>query len=352
MPRRSNLLRTDEFATLCGATVVRVDDLVRLGLARSTIAHRCRAGGPWRRMVPGVVKLDNGPPTRADRRRAALLHAGHRAVLTGLDALELHGMERMPQPSGPVHVLVPTERRRSGSGLVLVERTERLPSAVPGRWPLAPIPRAALDAVRRIGDRDQVRGTLAEVVQRGRCTPADLGAELDLGSGRGSALPRTVLAEIGDGVRSAAEAEARALVLRSGLPAPLWNPALYDHTGRFIAMPDAWFDDVGMAWEIDSTEWHLSPADYERTLDRHAAMTAANVVVLHTQPSKLVHRSRDAVDELRRTYHNAACRPRPPLIAIPAPGLGRPARPSLSDDKATRTKALDSAWTTGTPVQT
>jgi hypothetical protein len=318
MPRRTNSLRPDEFAALCGTAVVRVDDLVRLGLARSTIAHRCRAGGPWRRMLPGIVKLDNGPPTRAERRRAALLHAGDGAVLTGLDALELHGMERMPRPSGAVHLLVPAVRRRAGSGLVLVERTDRLPRAVPGRWPLAPVPRAALDACRRIADRDQVRALLAEVVQRARCAPAELNAELAAGSGRGSRLPRDVLAEISDGVRSAAEAKARELVLRSGLPAPLWNAKLYDRGGRFIAMPDAWFDDVGMAWEIDSKEWHLGPVDYEQTLDRRSAMMAEDVVVMHTLPSKLARRT-EVLDELRRNHRNAARRPRPPLLAIPAP---------------------------------
>lgn len=319
MPRRSLSLRPDEFAALCGATVVRIHDLERLGLARSTVADRCRAGGPWLRMLPGIVKLNNGPPSRAERRRAALLYGGHGSVITGLDALELHGMERMPRPSGPVHLLVPARCRRAGAGLVLAERTERLPLAVAGRWPLAPVARAALDSTRRIADREQVRATLAEVVQRDRCTPADLITELAEGCARGSRLPREVLAEIGDGVRSAAEANARSLVLRSGLPAPLWNPRLYDRAGRFIAMPDAWFDDVGMAWEIDSREWHLSPADYARTVDRHSAMTAQDVVVLHTQPSKLTHHRSEVLDELRRTYRNAGRRPRPLLLAIPAP---------------------------------
>ncbi|GAA0933802.1 hypothetical protein GCM10009559_23780 [Pseudonocardia zijingensis] len=295
---------------------MRVDHLVALGLTRSTIAHRCRPGGPWRRLAPGVVKLENGPVTRSDRRRAALLHAGARAVLTGLDALELHGMERMPAPAGPVHVLVPGGRRRGGAGLALVERTHHLPLAVPGRWPLAPVARAALDAARRLVVRDEVRAVLAEVVQRERCSPAELNAELELGSGRGARLAREVLAEIGDGVRSAAEANAREVALSSGLPAPWWNARLYDRTGRFIAMPDAWFDDVGLAWEIDSREFHLSPADHERTLARRSAMTAEGIVVLHTLPSGLRHR-RDAVDELRRTYASATRRPRPDVVAVP-----------------------------------
>jgi hypothetical protein len=315
MPRRSSP-RADELRTLVGGGVVRVDHLVEIGLTRSTIAHRCRPGGPWRRLAPGIVKLDNGPVTRADRRRAALLHAGADAVLTGLDALELHGMRRMPAPAGPVHVLIPEERRRGGAGLALVERTERVPSAVPGRWPLAPIARAALDAARRLAARDEVRALLAEVVQRGRCTPAALNAELADGSGRGTRLPREVLHEISDGVRSVAEADAREVAQRSGLPAPLWNAKLYDRYGRFVAMPDAWFDDVGMAWEIDSREFHLSPADHERTLERHAAMTAEGIVVLHTLPKMLRHRAA-ATEELRRTHAIAAQRPRPRVTAIP-----------------------------------
>lgn len=335
MPRHATL-RPDEYASLLGAGIVRVSQLEALGLARSTVAQRCRAGGPWQRLLPGTVMLNNGPPTRADRRRAALLYAGAGSVLTGADALELHGMARMPRPSGPVHVLVPAGRRRAGSGRVLAERTARLPAPAPGRWPLAPVARATLDFTRRCADRSQVRATIAEVVQRNRCTPAQLGAELEAGCGRGSAVTRAVLDEISDGVRSAAEAVARELVLGSGLPAPLWNATLLDRSGRVIACPDAWFDDVGLAWEIDSKEWHLSPADYERTLDRRSAMMAEHVIVMHTQPRKLSRRD-EVRRELRSNYAHARLRPRPPVRAIPAdPGNGRHVRPLLVHEGAVR----------------
>jgi hypothetical protein len=122
--------------------------------------------------------------------------------------------------------------------------------------------------------------------------------------------------EISDGARSAAEAVGREIVLRSGLPTPLWNPRLYDQWGRFIAVPDAWFDDVGMAWQIDSREWHLAPADHEQTLDRRSAMMAEGVVVVHSLPSKLRRRA-EMVEELRRSYAHAARRPRPDVLAIP-----------------------------------
>lgn len=310
--------RLDDIPSLCGATVVRAVDVAAAGVPRSTVSHRCRAGGPWQLLLPGIVLLHSGPPTRADRRRAALLHAGPRSVLTGLDALDLHGMSRMPRPTGPVHLLLPADVRRAGSGRILSERTDRLPVAAPGRWPLAPETRAVLDFARRSRNRGEVRAAIAEVVQRGRCTPADLNTELAAGSRRGSALPREVLREIGDGVRSAAEAQAHALLERSGLPAAMWNPRLHDRTGRFVAMPDAWFDDVGMAWEIDSLEWHLSPDDYSRTLHRRAAMMAEGVVVVHHLPRTLRENPTEVLRDLTANHAHAARRPRPPVLALPA----------------------------------
>ncbi len=97
----------------------------------------------------------------------------------------------------------------------------------------------------------------------------------------------------------------------------MWNVKLHDSGGRFIAMPDAWFDEVGLAWEIDSLEWHLSPADYERTLDRRATMMAENITVLHTQPGKLRRNPDEVRTQLRRTHEHAARRPRPDVTATP-----------------------------------
>ncbi|MDN5857831.1 MAG: hypothetical protein L0H84_04340 [Pseudonocardia sp.] len=308
----------DDIAEQIGTMVVHVRDLRGLGMQDSTIARRCRSGGPWQRLLPGILLLHAGPVTRDDRRRAALLHGGPGSVLTGLDALALYGMEQAPHPSGSVHVLVPLDRRRTGSGHVLVERTGRLPDPTAGRWPLAPLARAALDAARRIRSRNVVRAILAEVVQRGRCSPAELIAELNSGSRRGTAIPRLVLEEIADGIRSVAEAQARAFVLRSGLPAPLWNARLYGPDGLFVAMADAWFDDVGLAWEIDSRRWHLGPVEYARTMDRRSALMAAGATVLHTQPQKLQERPKEALAELNAVHAQAARRPRPSLRAVPA----------------------------------
>jgi hypothetical protein len=319
MPRRrTDVPDLDDLVAYRDGLVVLVRDLVELGMHRDTIAYRCRPGGPWLRLAPGLVLMRNGPPTRDDRRRGGLLHTGPNALITGLDALELHGLKRAPRPSGPVHVLVPADRRRSGYGLVMIERTDRLPDTTPGRWPIAPLERAVIDAVRRMRERDVVRSVVAEVVQRGMRTPAQLATELEAGAQRGSRLPREVLREVSDGIRSVAEAKARVLVQRSKvLPPVVWNPEVVDAHGRFIAKPDAWFDDVAMAWEIDSHEWHMSPADHAATLSRRSAMTAAGIVVLATAPSRNTAEPARVLAELERTHAQAALRPRPALFAFP-----------------------------------
>ena len=106
------------------------------------------------------------------------------------------------------------------------------------------------------------------------------------------------------------------------LPRPLWNPRLYDMAGRFIAFPDAWFDDVGMAWEIDSKEWHLSPADYEATVLRRSVLGALDVELVQTLPQTLDASPCVILTELERTYLKAGRRPRPQLVAVPAPTTG------------------------------
>lgn len=165
--------------------------------------------------------------------------------------------------------------------------------------------------------RDQVRATIAEAVQSGRCDVPALTAELAAGSSRGSAVARSVLVEVGAGARSAAEAAALELVRRAGLPEPSWNTWLYRADGTFRACVDAWFDDVALAWEIDSREFRLSPADHERTVRRHSVLAAHGIPVVPTLPSHLANRPGEVLATLRDTRAAAARRPLPVVIASP-----------------------------------
>jgi len=283
-------------------------ELVRLGVDQSLPARRCRPGGGWTRLLTGVYLLTGGVPNRRQMVLAALLRAGPNAVVTGLEAARRHGVRRVPA-DGPVHVLVTPDSRLASQSFMLVERSKRswLTTTVDG-VPLVSPARALIDAARREGQLDVVRAMLADGVQRGVCTVDDLACELGQWRLRGTALPRIVLAEVGDGVRSTAEPWARRLILRSDLPAPAWNVELRDQQGRRLAVVDAWWAAVGLAWEIDSTEFHLSPDDHERTTRRHSALTAAGVLVVHTVPSRLCRDPVGVLRDLRGAYDSAAAR--------------------------------------------
>ena len=82
---------------------------------------------------------------------------------------------------------------------------------------------------------------------------------------RRSRLLRAALDEVADGVRSAAEGDLHDLVSRAELPEPMLNPLLYLN-GEFIASPDEWWPGAGVAAEVDSREYHLSPDDWQRTM--------------------------------------------------------------------------------------
>jgi histone H3/H4 len=215
-----------------------------------------------------------------------------------------------------LHVLVPHARQVRNTDLMHVERTSRLPRPHLRRGiPLAPVPRAVADAVRRLRSKADVAELVSDAVQRKLCTVAQLSAELDDGGRRGSATPRRVLLDVRAGVRSAAEADARKLWRRSGLPEPWWNAHVHDAGGRLLGVVDAWWDDVALACEINSYEWHLAPEDYAREQEKLAGLTALGVIVLPTLPTRMRGRADEVLRELGSAYAAAQARPRPDVRA-------------------------------------
>ena len=99
-------------------------------------------------------------------------------------------------------------------------------------------PRAVADAARDLTGLSEVRAVVAGAVQRRLCTLAQLIVELDSGPVRGSALLRDALTEVGEGIRSTAEADLRDLIMRARLPMPMFNARLYAG-GMLLAVADA-----------------------------------------------------------------------------------------------------------------
>ncbi len=216
---------------------------------------------------------------------AAMLYAGPGSVVTGLAALR--GQEIRAPATELVDVLVPATHRGTSRDFAVLHRTSRMPSREMCDLALryAPPSRAVADAVRDLEVAD-ARAVVAWTVQRRKCTVAHLAAELAAGPVRGSIRLRMVLAEVADGIRSAAEADFRDLILSSHLPVPMFNPVLRLN-GEFLAQPDAWWPAAGVAAEVDSREWHLLPEHWEKTLARGRRMAAAGIGHLHFSPREL-----------------------------------------------------------------
>jgi hypothetical protein len=285
-----------------------------------TAYERCLEGGPWQRVLPGIVLLFTGRPTVDQLVHAALLLGGSDAVVTGLEACRRHGLRRGPvrrtdavRPE--IHLLVPSGRQVRSVEFVHVERTRRLPTAVVREGvPLAPLVRACTDAARRIRSTADVTELLADPVQRGLCTVPALWIELASGTRRGTAVPRAVLGDLADGVRSAAERAAKQLWASTGLPKPLWNAEVHDASG-LLGIADCWLDEVAMAWEIESSEWHLSPERHDYTVRRAARFTAAGALYVASKPKMVLDDRAEVVATLLAVYEQARNRPRPALTA-------------------------------------
>jgi hypothetical protein len=302
--------------------LARHHQLTTVGLPISTVISRIRPEGPWQRLLPGVVLSHRGTPTTRERRLGALLFCGEGAVLTGLTSLSLRGV-RAARSGGDVHILIPEPRQRSSYDFVVVQRARHMPAVqrVDG-LPVAPVARAVVDACRRLAKKDAVRELVAEVVQRGMCSVAELTDEVRAGARQRSALSRRVLAEIDAGVRSVAEIRAREVISRAGLPAPAWNIGLWSSAGEFIASPDAYWASLGAALQIDSMRWHLSPSQYQRTQERQRAMTTYGVLVLPVAPDHILNQTELFEREMWSLLATAGRRPAPGGIYVaPPPGI-------------------------------
>lgn len=290
------------------------------GVPGATITSRTRPGGPWQRLLPRVYLLQTGPPDHRQRALAAVLYAaepaadplsGDTAALTGAAALSLLGIR--DTPPAPADVLVRAPRRLAGTPEVRPRTTSRWPrtitvAGVPSARPV----RAAADFAARCPSPDRVRSVLAQVVQSGWCHPHDLHTELRASRLLSRPAIRAAAGELLAGVRSVAEARARDALTGTDLPTPLWNARLYTPDGTFLASPDAYWPDEGVALEIDSAEYHYTRDAWQATLRRRLRLESHGILVVSATPSMIRDTPTDVIAALRTLLTLATTRPTPP----------------------------------------
>ncbi|MGW8380280.1 hypothetical protein [Streptomyces sp. ODS28] len=281
------------------------------GVSAAEANARCRPGGPWQMLLPGVYLLHPGPPTSEERLRAVLLYAGRQlipeqagpggrlpgpaprreAMITGRAALNLHGFASVPplRSLDEIDVLVPRTRRLRSVGCARVVRGHVLPSPqeVTG-LPVAPVERALADAAGECSDPVTVRRMLTEAVRGGHCEAHAIVRELN--QARLLTVPHVVDAVEGLIAESRALAEGALyeMVLRYGLPDPCWNVDLRLPGGPPLGGVDAYWPDHAVALELD-TRTSPGPGDerWSEYTRKREALEGLGLTVVHLTPRKL-----------------------------------------------------------------
>jgi hypothetical protein len=299
--------------------VITRDQALACGLTTSAIEYRLRIGGAWQWLLPSIYMAETGTVTPGQRAVAAQLYGGRQALISGPVAVRWHALTC----AGPdvIDVLIPSRTRLRSTEFVRVHRTRHMPRSYyrTGLVRFTEPARAVADAARFSTRFNDVRAVVSDALLRGKCTLDELSEELAIGGLARSALFRRALEEVDDGVRSVAEADFRVLIQRSRLPEPVFNAQLYDASGRFIAMVDAWWQRAGVAAEVDSREYHTKVNDQDATTIRHNRLTARyGIHMVHYPPSRIRTQGRAVIAELDEAIRTGLARPPLPIAALPA----------------------------------
>lgn len=321
------------------------------GVPAAAADERCRPGGPWQMLLPGVYLLHPGPPTSDERLHAALLYAGAEcppipaqqgpvaravrsapgapgasgspapaspasttgpaspvpvpaasagqrtpvqlpeAMITGLAALTLHGFTGAPslRALDRIDVLVPRTRRLRSTGCVHIVRGQHLPEPeeVTG-LPIAPVPRALADTVAQLTDAGVVRRLLVEAVRGGHCEATAVVRELT--QARLLGRPHVVDAVdtlLAEG-RALAEGRLYEMVFSYWLPEPCWNVDLRLPGGPHLGGVDAYWPEQAVAVELDTRAPRLDEdASWSEYARKREALEGLGITVVHVTPAKL-----------------------------------------------------------------
>jgi hypothetical protein len=312
------------------------------GMTRSGVAHAMSTRG-WQRLTRGILLTVPGPPTRADWIDVGLELAGPTGALSGWDAVRIDGLGAATPPRPEVLVLCRTGKNRQVAGVRIrltarPFRTWMLPAEHP-TMPFVPVvhtARAVADTALQYRRLAPVRALVTSAVQTRRCQVEELIAEVDTGPRNYSGLLRRAVADLRDGARSVAEAEAIEILRRSPVPVFDANVAIVTASGVEIAVVDVLWRELRAVIEIDSRQFHFSEEDWTNTMSRHNRLTTYGLAIEHCPPSEVRTRklawAKDVELWLRararelgvpydvpRNRPPAELHPRPFLV----PGLGR-----------------------------
>ena len=97
----------------------------------------------------------------------------------------------------------------------------------------------------------------------------------------------------------------------------MWaNPQLWVGNRR-LPTPDGWFDDVALAVQVHSRQFHSGHLDWEATVGADAEFVEHGIPVLAVTPRQIARSPDDVVARIERAHAAASLRPRPLVVATP-----------------------------------
>ncbi len=272
------------------------------GLSTSEI--RWAVGRTAQMVLAGVLALFTGEMDDGQKLIAAQLWAGDDAMLASFSAVRWHSIGDVPD-DGLVRVLVGPRQAARQTGFVIARRTHR---PDPNPWFRDPVmvcsrARALIDAARELRTTDRARTLLIQAVQRGYVRERELWSELNAEPVQGSASVREAMRQVGSGAWSPPEFDVLSAMSKSKILPRVWpNPRLIAADGTVLPSPDGWIDEVALAIQVHSREYHLRDADWEGTVATGTVFAEYLVPVLAVTPAQIAADVQGFVRRVEQTY--------------------------------------------------
>jgi hypothetical protein len=257
----------------------------------------------WQRHGRAIV-AHNGPLSRGEQMRVALINCGPRSILTSLTAAELLGLKGWLRPE--IHVLVPAGARVSPalSPAVRVHYVARWDEVrALGRRRIQELPQALMVAVADLVNPRSAVGLLAAAVQQGMLRAVHLRRVLDEQSNlRNQRLLKTCVDDIAQGSQALSEIDFVALCRRARLPPPR-RQAVRTFRGRRRYLDAEWDlpDGRTLVAEVDGALHLVAQRWWDDQLRQNDLTLSGSLVlrfpsiVLRTEPELVVRQLRRAL---------------------------------------------------------
>jgi hypothetical protein len=95
----------------------------------------------------------------------------------------------------------------------------------------------------------------------------------------------------------------------------MWaNPVLRVGALR-LPTPDGWFDDVALAVQVHSRQYHSGELDWEKTVSGDGVFAEHGIPLVAVTPRQIAREPPVVLRRIERAYEQASKRPRPAVIA-------------------------------------